>query len=220
MMSNLGQYNNQQDVPYVIAKQSFKRKPLLLLPNANVTIAYYKSSDTTECLFVFPHKAIYKLNYVVCCVTLSPAFTKCLLGKPTDFIDKQLAARTLSLLKDFTYDRAFKRLSCLLNDLRHSLEITHDEAQFNRLWAEFTQSDELLPTSDRQVQRLCKRYAGQSPGTINTIKRLARTLDADNASGLYNSLGDFADASHLARVCKQYTGQNPSHWKNSSQMFY
>lgn len=212
--------NNPENVPYILSIQRYDNKNVLFLPSPNVTLAFIENVNSVEGIITLPHKSIYAMDNVVCCLTLAPNFIKSLLGKPTDYTEQQLACSSSQLLKDFTYDENLHQVSCLLNDLRTSLEVTFDEAQFIRIWHTHNEPDELLPTSDRQVQRLCKRYAGQTPETINLIKKLARTLDADNVTGHYNSLGDFADASHLARVCKQFTGYNPSHFKNSSQLFY
>ena len=113
----------------------------------------------------------------------------------------------------------FEALSGLLADLRSSLTVTPDEADFTGLWAGF-EGGSPLPTNDRTVQRLCLRYAGQAPAAINALSRLARTIDSDNSTGLYNGLGEYSDASHYARACKAYTGRTPASWRNLSQLFY
>lgn len=209
-----------ENIPFILSVQRYENKSVLLLPSPNVTLTFIQNENSIEGIVTLPHKSIFAMDKVLCCLTLAPNFIKSLLGKPTDYTEQQMTCSSSRFLEDFTFDESLQQVSYLLNDLRSSLEITNDEAQFNRIWQTYNEPDELLPTSDRQVQRLCKRYAGQTPETINLIKKLARTLDADNSTGHYNSLGDFADASHLARVCKQFTGYNPSHWKNSSQLFY
>jgi hypothetical protein len=121
------------------------------------------------------------------------------------------------MLRPFAEIGGVAEASELLTDLRHSLTVTSDESDFVGLWSSVRDG---LPTSDRRVQRLCARYAGQSPKAVNMTVTLARTLDADNISGQTNTLGDYANDSHLGRVCRAFTGRTPTAWRNMSQTFY
>jgi hypothetical protein len=125
-----------------------------------------------------------------------------------------------AMLSPFAECQNLETAAYLLHDLRNSLTITPDERDFLALWRDYRANTETLPTSDRWVQRLCLRYAGQSAKRLKVLARLSDTLAADDESGLHNSLGAFADASHYSRVCRANTGHPPKHWRRLMQPFY
>jgi hypothetical protein len=191
-----------------------------LLPTADVVMVVHQHGiGGSPVKFVFPHRGVVVLDDVAECMSLSPNLIKCLLGEPSRFIGCVIAADSDPMLKPFAEAQSISDTKELLEDLRSSLTITHDEQDFIELWKQRVEG-EALPTNDRRVQRLSLRFAGQSPRVINVLDQLARTLHVDNASGFYNGLGEFADASHYARVCKTYTGRTPATWRNMSQTFY
>lgn len=171
-------------------------------------------------LFVMPHGEVRVVDDGAECASLSPNFIKCLLGEPRRFVGLTMAATSHPMLAPFGSCRSIDDAAELWRDLRRSLAMTPDERDFLDVWREYRADAAKLPTSDRWVQRLCLRYAGQSPKRLITLARLAQTLSADTESGLHNSLGFFADASHYSRVCRQSTGQPPSRWRHMSQTFY
>jgi hypothetical protein len=192
---------------------------LHLLPTADVVMGVHAQGGTSRVRFVFPHRSVVIVDGAAEFVSLSPNFVKCLLGEPSKFVGRVIPADQHPMLAPFVKVESISAAEVLLEDLRSSLTITHDEVDFVQMWRARA-SGEALPTNDRRVQRLSLRYAGQTPLVINTLDRLARTLDADNSNEFYNGLGAFADGSHLARVCKTYTGRTPATWRNMSQTFY
>jgi hypothetical protein len=170
-------------------------------------------------LWVMPHGDVRRVDDVTTCASLAPNFIKCLLGEPRRFLGTVETCEHV-MLSPFAPCRSFEDTVPLLVDLRRSLTVTPDEHDFLELWDAYRGNPESLPTSDRWVQRLCLRYAGQAPKRLLTLARLAQTLSADHESGLHNSLGAFADASHFARVCRAFTGRPPTAWRHLSQTFY
>lgn len=189
-----------------------------LLPSPNVVVAVRPGNGTGSVRFHFPHRRVISLVGVEECVRLAPHVTKCLLGPPHRFLGAVLDAADHPLLSPFASVTSGDDLDELLSDLRDSLTVTPDESDFVQLWRRTDDGE--LPVGDRRVQRLSVRYAGQAPAAVNTALRLARTLVADAASGASNSLGLFADASHLGRVCKAATGRTPSAWRELVNPFH
>ncbi len=205
-------------VPFLIERRRFRPGRVHLLPTASVVIV--ARAARTRVVLHTPHKAVRVLDDVVECARLSPNLVKCLLGEPRRFLELELAPTAHPMLAPFAECSSLDDVSVLLGDLRRSLTITPDERDFLALWRAHVAGEEPIPTGDRWIQRLCMRFAGQSPKRIDTLARLARTLEADDRSGLYNSLGAFADASHFGRVCRAHTGKTPTGWRNMSQTFY
>lgn len=206
--------------PFLVERRRLSGHDVHLLPTASVVLAARHSVGATQWVLLMPHRTVRVLPDVVECMSLSPNFIKCLIGEPRRHLGVEYAATTHPMLSPFAAAANLDDAIELLQDLRRSLEVTGDEHDFLALWSAPLRTGAPLPTSDRQAQRLCLRFAGQSPKAINTTLGLARTLDADNRSGLYNGLGLFADASHFARVCRSYTGSTPATWRNMSQTFY
>jgi hypothetical protein len=188
-----------------------------LLPTAAVVLVFRKQLAP---LVVTPHRDVRVFHDVTECANLTPNFIKCLLGEPRRHLELTLSPEAHVMLSPFATCRSLKGAAPLLSDLRQSLALTRDECDFLELWKDYRAEVESLPASDRWVQRLCLRYAGQSPKRLKTVARLSTTLAADNESGHYNSLGAFADDSHFARVSRQHTGHAPKAWRHLSQAFY
>lgn len=204
--------------PFLLERRTLASPRLHLLPTANVVMTILDGSAGPTTRFVFPHKTVIVLDDVIECAGLTPNLIKCTVGEPRRFLGSQIDAGAHPMLSPFSDLTSVTDAVDILEDLRGSLLVTPDEEDFLSLWAAFTAGDPLV-TNDRRVQRLCLRFAGQAPKTISMVHRLARTLDADNSSGLYNGLGEFADASHFGRVCRAFTGRTPSAWRNMSQTF-
>jgi hypothetical protein len=203
--------------PFLTARAAFRKEAVHLLPTGSVVMVFREDAAP---LFLTPHNDVRIVNSTLECAKLSPNFIKCLIGEPRRHLGVALAATAHPMLEPFTACRSIDETIELLVDLRESLAVTPDERDFLELWTNHCAVPESLPTSDRWVQRLCLRYAGQSPKRLTTLARLARTLSADNRSGLHNSLGTFADASHYVRVCHALTGHSPKHWRHLSHTFY
>jgi hypothetical protein len=171
-------------------------------------------------VLVMPHGTVQVMHDAVECASLTPNFIKCLVGEPRRYPGAMLEVTEHPMLEPFVACRTVDDAVDLLVDLRRSLTITSDESAFLELWGAFLSSPESLPRGDRWVERLCLRYAGQSPKRLTTLAQLALTLSADNERGLYNSLGLYADGSHYARVCRACTGHPPGRWRHMSQTFY
>lgn len=218
--------------PFLIYHRPVAEGPVHLLPSPNAVLVLSRETGSPNRL-VMPHRGVVVVDGARECALLAPNIVKCLLGQPRRFLGLTIGTGEHPMLQPFT---AVTRVaensgsapatasetdeaaaSTVLVDLRDSLAITTDEADFIDLWRHDGVG---LATGDRRVQRLCLRYAGQSPKAVAMTIALARTLDADNASGLVNSLGLYADASHMGRVCLAFTGRTPRGWRNMSQTFY
>lgn len=206
--------------PFVSDVRALRPGLVHLLPTASVVMAVERRGVATSVRFLMPHRTVRVLDHVVECARLSPNVVKCLIGEPRRHLGVEYLATAHPMLAPFVACASVDAASALFRDLRESLAITSDEHDFLSLWRTFDADGEPLPTNDRWVQRLCLRFAGQSPKAINTTLRLAQTLREDNERGSYNSLGAFADASHFARVCRAYTGQTPMTWRHMSQTYY
>lgn len=202
--------------PFVIDARRFDGEAVHLLPSADAVIAL----GPDGAVVVMPHDGVHCVDRVAEVVRLAPNVVKCLLGPPRELLGRVLRAEDHPMLAPFAPARSLDEVAGLLHDLRASLTETGDEVEFGRFWRAMADSGTALPTSDRQVQRLARRFAGRSPSAVNRVVALGRTLDADRRVGGYNSLGLFADASHLARVCRALTGETPGHWRNVSHAFY
>jgi hypothetical protein len=205
--------------PFMIRRRTFRAEPLHLLPTANVAVILGDDSAGPTIRFVMPHTTVVTVEGAAECAILSPLFVKCLLGPPRRFLGRVLSPGEHPVLAPFSDVDRFDEVCSLLVDLRASLTVTPVEADFIDLWDGFV-GGVPIPTSDRTVERLCLRHAGQAPAAINGVARLARALDFDNSTGGYNGLGEYADASHYSRVCKAHTGRTPAAWRNLSQLFY
>jgi hypothetical protein len=190
-----------------------------LLPTGNATLLVAPDTAVEPHRLVLPHRGVIRGRGPVALAALSPNVVKCLLGEPRRHLERTIAVTDHPLLVPFAGADGMPQVADLLRDLRDSLTVTADEHDFLDLWGAVGRGEELL-TGDRRVQRLVLRYAGRSPLALNTIARLARTLDADNRTGGHNSLGAFADSSHYVRVCRSHTGRTPTAWRNMSQAFY
>jgi hypothetical protein len=206
--------------PFLLERCLAKGRRVHLLPTANVVmVVHQQGGGGSPIRFVFPHRGVVVVDDAADCVSLFPNMIKCLLGEPSRCVGRIIPADDHPMLMPFGEAELISDTEALLEDLRSSLTITHDEHDFIEMWSRRAEG-EALRTNDRRVQRLSLRFAGQSPRIINALDQLARTLDADNTSGFYNGLGAFADASHYARVCKTYTCRTPAAWRNMSQTFY
>lgn len=205
--------------PFLIHRSAFEGSRVHLLPTGNVVIVIPHTTTLEAVRLVLPHRDVVIADAVGIALSLSPNFVKCLIGEPRLHLGQTLRADEHPMLAPFAGVATIEDALELLRDLRASLAVTPDEEDFLQLWRTFT-SEGHIPPRLRRDQRLCVRYAGQPPTTLNLTSRLARSLDADNATGLYNGLGHFADASHYGRVCRAFTGRTPAEWKNMSRTFY
>lgn len=203
--------------PFVVDRQRCQPGPVHLLPTPHAVLVISRNPGRHANVLVSPHRQVVVIDDAALCVSLGPNVVKCLLGEPRRFLGFTLRTVDHPLLRPFATVRGMAEAAELLTDLRRSLAITPDEADFIDLWSTL---DAGLPSGNRRVQRLCLRYAGQSPQAIAGVRALAATLDADSVTGRSNSLGTYADDSHLGRTCRALTGRNPSAWRNMSQTFY
>lgn len=190
-----------------------------LLPTGNATLLLTPDTAVEPHRLVLPHRNVIRARGPVALAALSPNVVKCLLGEPRRHLERTIAVTDHPLLLPFANANGMPQVADLLHDLRDSLTVTPDEHDFLTLWETVVRGED-LPTGDRRVQRLALRYAGRSPLALNTLARLARTLDADTRTGGHNSLGAFADSSHYVRICRSHTGRTPTAWRNMSQTFY
>lgn len=193
--------------------------PLALLPTPFATLV--RAAGTVR-LFG-PHSRVHCLQPQGSASILfaEPAFIKALLGHPRYFLNRSFSPAELSLLAVFQ-DSAPSAWLALLADLRAAVTMTHDEYQFTELWSLLVRQQFRPRDSgqERQAERLCRRYAGQTPGTVSRQLRLARQLARDLAASEHVPTGDYADQSHYIRECRKHTGCTPSEWKNLSATFY
>jgi hypothetical protein len=201
---------------FVMDRRACRRGAVHLLPTAAVVMVFSKARPP---VLVTPHRDVRAMHDVTECVSLTPNVLKCLLGEPRRLLELTLSTDAHVMLSPFADCRSLTHAAPLLEDLRRSLVVTPDERDFLDLWRDWRKDPESLPTSDRWVQRLCLRYAGQPAKRLKGLARLSATLMADVERGLHNSLGLFADASHYARVCRANTGHPPGQWRRLSQPF-
>lgn len=193
---------------------------LTLLPSPYATLLI----QSEEVLLYGPHSKVWTVPRTQSAVILflEPHFIKNIVGHTKYFINKAYTQQELPLLALFVNVFSEKESRMLLQDARDAVEITHNERQFEKVWRELTDGGTLAQdiAMQRQSERLCLRYAGQSPLMIIRENRLTSQLAVDIRTGRYTPIGQFADQSHYVRECRQLTGYTPRHWQKMSGTFY
>lgn len=219
-MSVLMHYNGDSMSKLLFRQLSLpSHATIALLPSPYAVII--RTSESSATIFG-PHQHVFQTPGVGGeAIFCTPNFVKALLGHPRYFINRHFTSAELSLLRPFD-EHSFVKWPDLVNDVRDSVQKTPDEVQFEREWPRILAGEPMHvdATQQRQLERLCLRYAGQSPLQIMQEVRLSRQLAADIARGEHVSLGLFADQSHYIRECKKLTGQTPQYWQNLSATFY
>jgi len=199
--------------------QTPPERELALLPSPYATVL----RDGDRVRLLGPHDRVRVLTDVRAGVlmTCAPNLIKALAGHPRRFVDALLTAREVPLLRPFE-ECAVAEWPPLVRDLRSSVEVTVDEQQFEDIWQAITRHGETTTRTvdQRQAERLCRRYAGQTPSRILRQLRLATQLAADIAAREHRPLGGFADQSHYIRESRTLTGHTPRHWRSSPASFY
>lgn len=188
----------------------------LLLPSPYATLLLVDG----RAVAAGPHQRIHRLAGVAAAMSCTPNVLKAFAGRPAEFVDELAGADRVPLLRLFE-EHGAADWPLLLRDLRLSVEITDDERQFEAVWQGILDGrSSSRPDAQRQAERLCRRYAGQSPSRIRRQLRLAAQLAADHAAGRHSPLGEFADQSHYARECRALTGHPPGHWRRVAAARY
>lgn len=193
-------------------------RELALLPSPYATVL--RDGDRT--LLLGPHDRVRVLTDVAAgaVMTCTPSLLKAMAGHPRSFVDAALTTREVPLLRPFD-DHDVADWPTMVRDLRSAVDVTGDEEQFAGVWAAITGHGRATAgtVDQRQAERLCRRYAGQTPSRILRQLRLAAQLAADIAAGEYRPLGRFADQSHYIRESRRLTGHTPRHWRSSGASF-
>ena len=209
-----------QPVPYLLRVQSFDRESIVFLPSADAVFVFLRRDGGNDAVAILPGALVVTLDDVVDVWSLAPTVVKAMLGPPAALRGAVLRASDHPALRLFAEATDARTAIALLHDLRSALSVTPDEAEFERIWRSHRLEGQPLPNADRRVQRLMRRFAGQSLSQITAVERFSATVLADRASGGHNSLGLFADGSHYARASRELTGYPPTYWRNVSLPFY
>jgi hypothetical protein len=184
---------------------------LVLLPSpfATVVSAVGDRGDTTTVLYG-PHSTVWSVERPVQLIDVPPDLVKLIFGTVSAFVDRRFGLDELPLLQPFTEVADWSSLIC---DARNSITVTDDHRQFLD-W--FAVSDRI----DRQVERLCRRYAGQTPRRITQQRNVSAEFVAQLGKRAYVPTGCFADQSHYIRTCRNLTAFTPTELRNLSDSFY
>ncbi len=207
-------------MPYLLRAERVERRSIAFLPSSDAVIAFTRPDGGAETVALPPHPGVVVLDDVVAIWSLAPHWVKAMLGPPAQLRGDVLRASDHPVLRLFDDEADDRSALSLLHELRASLTVTPDEHEFERLWWQHRVGGDPLPTADRRVQRLMRRFAGQSLTQIAAVERLAATLRADREHRGSNALGLYADGSHYARQCRRLTGRAPAEWRNVSLPFY
>ncbi|NDL59238.1 helix-turn-helix domain-containing protein [Phytoactinopolyspora mesophila] len=192
---------------------------LLLLPSPFVTLL----RDGPRVRLFGPHSRVWHLHGVRQGVLAlcTPNLIKVLLGHPRLFVNKGFSAVEMPLLTPFQeFDP--RRWPELLRDVRESVPLHFDEEIFLERWQGIVAGDGAAraTVSQRQEERIFRRYAGQPPTPIIQQIRLSAQLGADIVAREHTPLGKYADQSHYIRESRKFTGRTPSYWVNTSPAHY
>lgn len=190
-----------------------------LLPSPHMVIVRQGESRV---ILYGPHQRVWQLNERVNTLLFCmPHMLKVLFGHPRYYVNKSFTSDELPLLQAFG-ETLVSDWRELLDDARASVKVLPDEMQFLKEWPQIISGgyDNKTDTQQRQLERICKRYAGQSPSQITQEIRLAQQLAVDIRHRAYSPSDRYADQSHYIRECRKLTGQTPAHWQNVSATFY
>jgi hypothetical protein len=183
---------------------------LALLPTPNATLLCTAHGNTE---LYGPHGVVWILPAPRIVLDVPSDLVKVLFGPVTDFVDRMFGESEHPFLDIFRESPKAESWQALLKEAEDSVTITDDQMQFRRWIAN-------PGSTDRQAERLCQRYAGQSPTRIRQQVRVSAEFAANLDKVTYTPQGFFADQSHYIRVCRELTGHTPTELKNVSDSFY
>jgi hypothetical protein len=183
---------------------------LVLLPTPTATLVY---SATGQVELYGPHATVWVLPSPRLVIDVPSDIVKNLFGVVADFVDRMFGQAEHPFLELFAEAPGAESWAALLQSAEAAVTVTDDQLQFRRWMAH----PELL---DRQAERLCLRYAGQSPVQVLKQVKLGAEFTANLGSKRYVSQGQFADQSHYIRTCRELTGYTPATLKKLSDLFY
>jgi len=146
-------------------------------------------------------------------IDVPPDIVKILFGTVADFVNRMFGEAEHTFLQIFAQSPTHAGWTALLQEAEDAVTITDDQRQFRRWLAQPN-------TLDRQAERLCARYAGQSPQQILRQVRFSAEFVANLPLDVYQPQGHFADQSHYIRTGRELTGYTPAELKNVSDSFY
>lgn len=193
---------------------------IALLPSPYTTIV--RQYELQRVVLYGPHQRVWQLDEKVDALFFCrPNIIKVLFGHPKQYVNKSFTNDELSLLRPFN-ETPVNGWYGLLEDARASVAVLPDEIQFLKEWPHITSGEYNIETGahQRQLERICRRYAGQSPSQITQEIRLSRQLVMDIEHQAYQPSGLYADQSHYIRECRKLTGRTPAYWQNLSVTFY
>lgn|GEM_PF-2589885 len=129
---------------------------IVLLPTPNATFVHNASGHVE---IYGPHSGVWVLSDPRLIFDVPPDIVKVLLGTAAHFVDRMFGEAEHPFLEIFAGAPTREGWVALLQEAEDAVTITDDQLQFRRWLANPV-------TLDRQAERLCVRYAGQSPQRI------------------------------------------------------
>lgn len=183
---------------------------LVLLPTPSATLVHNALGHVE---LYGPHSSAWLLPPPRLVFDVPPDIVKILFGTVADFVNRMFGEAEHPFLEVFAQSPTHAGWTALLQEAEDAVTITDDQRQF-RQW--LAQPNML----DRQAERLCARYAGQSPQQILRQTRFSAEFVANLSLDVYQPQGHFADQSHFIRTSRELTGYTPAELKNVSDSFY
>jgi hypothetical protein len=201
----------QDALPFGAHIHEFSPVDLLFLPEPGATLIYQQDQAS----LLGPHGRIFFLPQVRLTVSLRPEFIKLILGNVSRTLNGRFTSLDLSSLTAFDGGLDREDLTILLHDARRSVAEIWDEKLFVNWWIKGPRPK----PADRRLQRVCLRYGGQNPQTIQQIKQIGGAL-GQYLTGKQEYLNSFSDQSHFIRRVREVTGRTPAQIKKMSDSFY
>jgi hypothetical protein len=183
---------------------------LVLLPTPDATLVMTASGHVE---IYGPHATVWRMPHPRLIIDVPADLVKILFGAVADFVDRMFGEAEHPFLGIFAEHATREGWLALLQEAEDAVTITDDQLQYRR-WRQD------LGAFDRQAERLCLRYAGQSPRRILTQIRFSNEFVANLPLSTYQPQGNFADQSHYIRTGKALTGFSPTDLKNLARHFY
>jgi hypothetical protein len=181
-----------------------------LLPSPFATVVAVGGAVSPGVLLFGPHSTVWVIDRPIRVLDVSPDLVKLVFGPVVDFVDRRFDAAELAMLRPFVDEHDWNGL---VSEAYEAITVTDDHRQFGEWFGVFDRVD-------RQVERLCKRYAGQSPRRIAQQLNVSAEFVANLPFRHYRPTGLFSDQSHYIRSCRLLTGMTPSELRNVSEWFY
>jgi AraC-like DNA-binding protein len=182
----------------------------VLLPTPSATLVHTAIGHVE---LYGPHDGVWMLDTPRLIFDVPSDILKILFGTVADFVNRMFGEAEHSFLQIFAQSPSRECWLALLREAEEAVTITDDQLQFRRWQAQ-------PGVIDRQIERLCQRYAGQPPQRMLKQLRFSAEFIANLSHDAYQPQGGFTDQSHYIRACRELTGYTPTALKNLSDLFY